>query len=116
MQYFKESEFKCNCGECDAEINSVFASLIDQARHKAGIPFGITSGVRCKAHNHREGGSVTSSHLKGLAVDISASSSRQRFLITKALIEVGFTRIGIAKSFVHVDADPDKPAELIWTY
>jgi len=33
-----------------------------------------------------------------------------------ALLKAGFTRIGIASSFVHVDCDPTKPAQVIWTY
>ena len=29
---------------------------------------------------------------------------------------VGFTRIGIANSFIHVDLDFDKSQNVIWTY
>ena len=45
--------------------------MLDDARHKAGVSFVITSGVRCSSHNRAVGGKKSSSHLKGLAADIS---------------------------------------------
>jgi len=32
------------------------------------------------------------------------------------LLEVGFTRIGIGNTFIHVDIDKDKSQNVIWTY
>ena len=51
-----------------------------------------------------------------MAVDISAKDSRIRFLILDALIAVGFSRIGIADTFIHVDMDFDKSQNVVWTY
>ena len=36
--------------------------------------------------------------------------------IVQALLTAGFTRIGIASTFIHADDDPSKPQNLIWTY
>jgi hypothetical protein len=36
--------------------------------------------------------------------------------IVRALLGAGFTRVGIARTFVHVDADPDLPPEVVWVY
>ena len=58
----------------------------------------------------------TSSHIKGLAVDIKATDSSTRFKVIEALVSVGFTRLGIADTFIHVDWDFDKSQEVIWTY
>jgi hypothetical protein len=33
-----------------------------------------------------------------------------------ALFDAGFGRIGIAKTFIHVDVDPDKPFDVMWVY
>ena len=66
-------------------------------------------------HNSDVGGRVGSSHLKGLAVDISCDNSGHRQKILTALIQVGFKRIGIAKSFIHTDLDNEKP-NAIWLY
>ena len=58
----------------------------------------------------------TSSHIKGLAVDIKAKDSKTRGLILDALRYVGFTRIGISKTFIHVDLDYDKSQNVTWLY
>ena len=89
---------------------------IDDARESAGIPFVVTSGSRCAERNRKEEGSPDSSHLDGLAVDIKASSGSARWKIINAMIKAGFTRIGVAGSFVHGDVDTEKPEEVIWIY
>ena len=98
-----------------------FLSMLDNARDIAKTPFKITSGYRTKEHNiaiYKKLGKkpIESSHLKGLACDIACSDSRARFLIINALLEAGFTRIGIANNFIHVDLDCDKSQNVIWTY
>lgn len=93
-----------------------FLAKLDEAREYAGIPFKINSAYRSPSHNAKIGGKPNSSHLKGLAVDISVKGSRQRFLILDALITVGFTRIGISDTFIHVDLDFDKSQDVVWTY
>lgn len=97
--------------------------LLDKARAIAGIPFVIPpgGGYRTEAYNRElckrnKRASSTSSHLKGLAADIIAKGSRQRLYIVASLLDVGFTRIGVAKSFIHVDLDSDKDEDLMWVY
>lgn len=105
--YFKEIEE-------NMDVN--FLNKLDEARERAGIPFVINSAYRTPEHNAKIGGKPNSSHIKGLAVDISVTNSRQRFIVLNALLEVGFTRIGIADTFIHVDLDSGKSKEVIWTY
>jgi len=93
-----------------------FLDLLDEARAIADIPFTINSGYRTELHNEKVGGKPDSSHLKGLAADISCNDSRSRFIIIDALLEVGFTRIGIAATFIHVDLDDEKDRNVLWTY
>ena len=97
-------------------MDETFLSMIDEARSIANVPFKINSGFRTVEHNKKIGGKSNSSHLKGLAADISCTTSRERFLILEALIMVGFTRIGIAKSFIHCDIDVDKASRVVWIY
>lgn len=92
-----------------------FLHKLDEARELAGVPFKITSGYRSPQHNLDVGGRVGSSHIKGIAVDIACVNSHQRQKILTALIQVGFKRIGIGKSFIHSDLDSDKP-NAIWLY
>jgi zinc D-Ala-D-Ala carboxypeptidase len=105
--YFKEIE---------ENMDANFLNKLDEARERAGIPFVINSAYRTPEHNAKIGGKPNSSHLKGLAVDISVTNSRQRFIVLNALLDVGFTRIGIADTFIHVDLDSGKSKEVIWTY
>jgi hypothetical protein len=53
-----------------------------------------------------------------MAADIATPTGKERFLIIKALLEAGFTRIGInfSKNFVHVDVDSTKPSPTIFSY
>ena len=122
LTYFNFEEFdspdeigsglpKCQGGKMDL----AFLHKLDEARTIAGVPFKITSGYRSVEHNTKVGGRVGSSHLKGCAVDIAVNNSAQRSAIVQGLIKAGFTRIGIAKSFCHADADPSKP-NAIWLY
>ncbi|NIV12142.1 MAG: peptidase M15 [Aliifodinibius sp.] len=115
MNYFKDEEFKCPC--CGKfVISSSLKFKLNHARHIANIPFIITSGYRCLAHNEAIGKSPTSSHLKGHAVDVSVKSSRDRYKILEGAIHAGFNRIGIGKDFIHLDDDLDKDPKVCWDY
>lgn len=119
MSYFTEEEFACQCGRCGRgyeEMSPILLDKLEFARHVAGIPFVLTSALRCEAHNIDIGGSPTSSHQYGLAVDIKADDSVTRMQILKALLEVGFDRIGISDSFIHVDVDYKKRKDVCWVY
>jgi uncharacterized protein YcbK (DUF882 family) len=115
LRYFELGEFECRCCERNDMVME-FLLKLDRARHLAGVPFRVNSGFRCPSWNQFNGGKPTSSHLKGLAADISVQTTGTCFRILKALIDVGFTRIGVGKKFIHVDDDRDKLQELIWTY
>ena len=117
LRYFTTDEFACPCCKL-SKINVEFADKLDAAREKSGIPFRVTSGYRCQKHNRAVGGKPDSAHTRGYAADIVAATSRERYLIIKALLDVGFNRIGIdvKRGFIHVDCDPDKTENLIWGY
>ena len=93
-----------------------FLNKLAAARKAAAIGFKITSGYRTPKHNEKVGGVPSSSHTNGHAVDIYAPTSRQKFIIINSLLQAGFNRIGIAKNFIHVDDDPSKAEDVIWTY
>lgn len=113
MTYFTLDEFACkHCGK--NLIHSSFVDRLDRARGLAGIPFVINSGYRCDEHDKSIGGK--GNHPSGYAADIMAASSKQRFKILQALLAVGFNRIGIGETFIHVDCNPEKPSGVIWSY
>lgn len=119
---FTYDEFDSPLQEGSGQLMSnEFLSKLDHARDLAGVPFKITSGYRIEAdiERLRKAGykvSPNSSHLKGVAADIACTSPADRFNIIDALLSVGFSRIGIADTFIHVDDDPDKHPFAIWTY
>jgi len=96
-------------------LKSELVEKLDQAREKAGIPFVITSGKRTTISNAEVGGVNSSAHLTGEAVDLRARDSHEHYLITKALLEVGITRIsrGYPKH-IHCDIAKDKPQEVLF--
>ena len=117
MVHFFISEFDSPDLKGSGQLMSeTFLSMIDEARGIANVPFKINSGFRTDKHNKKVGGKKGSSHLKGLACDIKCVDSRSRFKIINALISVGFTRIGIAKSFIHCDVDINKASQVVWIY
>lgn len=88
-------------------------AMLDNARDIAGVPFTINSGFRTVAHNKAVGGVANSSHLGGWAADIKTTPATQTKVLA-AVRKAGFKRIGIYKTFIHVDNDPTKPSPAEW--
>ena len=117
MRYFKTKEFDSPDKKGSGSMmDSDTLEMVDETRHRAEIPFKITSGYRTRKHNALVGGVNGSSHTKGLAVDISCKGSAQRFKIIYYALKVGFTRIGVSGNFIHLDNDHNKIQNVIWTY
>lgn len=109
------SEFTCNCcGSGSKLISKKLIMKLDNMRHELGKPINISSGVRCIDHNRNVGGAKESSHLCGFAVDILIPDSRYRFEILELAQKFKINRIGIYRSFIHLDIDPSKESKLIW--
>ena len=117
MKYFNYSEFDSPDVQGSGQMmDKDFLNLLDQARDRFDKPININSGFRTPAHNESVGGKENSSHLKGLAVDIHIGGSDDRFALYEALRKVGFKRLGVAKTFIHADIDPDKSPDVMWVY
>lgn len=114
-RHFSRWEFECPCGCENDEILIEFVRRLQKTREIFG-PMTINSGCRCEPHNRRVGGSLESSHLRGLAADIRCPNSLSRFHLIRSLMGEGFHRIGIGKDYLHVDMDAEKPQSLIWLY
>ena len=99
-----------------ADLKPELLDMLDKARELAGIPFVITSGLRTPAYNKSIGGASNSAHLRGYAVDIRVRNSQERAIILDACKKVGFNRIGVGKTFLHVDCDPSLTPDVVWLY
>ena len=108
-KYFDWRDFERCTPRCDEkQMNTLFMHMLDKARDKAGVPFILNSAYRSVKWEKALGRNGTSSHTKGVAVDIHCYDSSNRLKIVKALLDVGFKRIGIYDTFIHVDNDEEK--------
>ena len=113
FRYFTLEEFACQ--ETDENgIKEEFVTSLDALRHECGFPFVITSGYRSPRHSIEAKKQTPGQHATGCAADIAISNGAQRFIIVSNALRLGFSGIGIAKSFVHVDIRQTTP--VIWTY
>ena len=115
-KYFEESEFVCEGEVVYHKMNKLFLKKLNLARMYSDTTFVINSSWRSVNHNMEVGGSATSSHLHGLAVDIRATTSRDKFNIIQALLKANFNRIGVSDGFIHVDNSKSKEQYVIFTY
>lgn len=96
----------------DAEIAGLdhgFVARLIEARRLAMTPFVLTETV-AKGGSHV----ANTAHARGLAVDIRAHDSVTRFKIVKALLDAGFTRIGVYSKHLHADVDESLPQGVLW--
>lgn len=113
MRYFKTEEF--NCQETGNNLMSpIFLDRLDELRERCGFPFMITSGYRDPTHSIEAAKPKPGTHAQGIAADIRVVDSVQRhILLTNALL-LGFSGVGVDKSFIHVDIRDTRP--VIWVY
>jgi uncharacterized protein YcbK (DUF882 family) len=112
-KYFKLTDFNCQeTGKNNMDAN--FIHKLDQLREVCGFPFYITSGYRSSNHSLEKIKKFPGQHSQGIAADIRVTGGAQRMQIIKHATALGFTGIGVAKSFVHVDTRTTTP--MAWSY
>lgn len=117
LQKLSELNFKyCNPASSVDELNPKLVDRIILAQRMCGEQFTITSAYRSQGYERSKGRKGSSSHCKGLAVDVSAFNSHLRFKIVVGCILAGFPRLGIGKTFIHLDIDETKPHPSIFHY
>ena len=91
-----------------------FLSKLDALREACGFPFVITSGYRSPDHPLEAVKEIPGTHAQGIAADIKITNSAQRYTIIREALQMGFTGIGVAGDFIHVDTRGTVP--VIWVY
>jgi uncharacterized protein YcbK (DUF882 family) len=116
-KYFTREEFACQYTGKN-EISDQFIERLDELREACGFPFHITSGYRAPEHPIEAKKKIAGTHAQGIAADIKVNNGIQRFKIVEQAIKLGFTGIGVASSFVHVDirSGDDTTPYVMWTY
>ncbi len=94
--------------------------MLQQLESRTGYPIfnWINSGARSPAHNSKVGGASSSSHKIPTckAVDIKAQTTFIRNHLVSVARDVGFKRIGVGRTFVHLDTDDRKSQYVAWGY
>ncbi|BCV04071.1 MAG: hypothetical protein CM15mV79_030 [uncultured marine virus] len=95
-------------------MNPEFLEKLDELRHECKFPFTITSGYRDPSHSIEAKKERPGMHTKGIAADIYVSNGVDRYKLLITAFNMGFTGIGVAKTFIHVDTRTSQP--VVWTY
>lgn len=92
--------------------------LLQELRHAYGKPMTITSGYRHWTHPIEAAkGKTTGEHTTGNCCDVFCNNGADRFELVTLALALGFTRIGIAKNFLHIGlGGPGLPDKVIWDY
>jgi uncharacterized protein YcbK (DUF882 family) len=114
--HFIEDEFRCPCPCGKVYVDPRLLSILEQLRDLTGRPVIISSGYRCPTHNADVGGTPQSAHLTGEAADMVCAISTERHGMIKTLLSLGVSRIGIGRTFIHVDVSDTLPQGVIWVY
>ena len=116
-KFFTESEFRRCVPPCSLQdMDQQFMLQLDNARKQAGIPFVLNSAFRSVAYEKSKGRTGAGDHPQGKGVDIRCNTSSNRMKIVRALLDNGFTRIGIGKTYIHAGMGKDLPQNVIWHY
>jgi uncharacterized protein YcbK (DUF882 family) len=115
--HFSRKEFACKCNCGSDKIESELVTKLEIVRLMYNKPMRITSGLRCKFHNNKVNGSKDSTHMEGLAADITVNGCYERDQLV-GFLRTHFPRMGIASDFIHVDvADGEgRPSPCLWVY
>ncbi len=117
IEFFKSEEFDSpDAPGSGYGMNLAFVQQLDELRKRVGFPLTIHSGFRTAEHNAKVGGVGDSAHEHGLAADIGVGDGMQRMKVVREAMAMGFVRIGIGHTFVHIDTDSSLPQNVIWTY
>ena len=85
----------------------------DELRERCGFPLIATSGYRSPRHSKEASKDKPGEHTRG-AADWKIGNGYKRYILVREAMKMGFTGIGIAKTFVHTD-DRTSGSD-IWTY
>lgn len=112
LKHFSPSEFTMDGAVVFDKMNREFLLKLDHLRSACGFPFEIASSWRSLEKNKAVGGSPSSYHLQGRAVDIICTSNVRRWIIAREAMKLNLS-IGIMPNAVHID---DRPASILFHY
>lgn len=97
----------------DDAMNPKFLQRVRDLSYIVG-PLSINSQYRTPAWEYARNRSGLSQHCKGLAVDIDCRNNSLRWLIIQYAMKLGFHRILVYPTFIHLDDKAGVLNQLIW--
>lgn len=117
IRFFDSTEFDSPDAPGSGEgMKFGFVKKLDILREECGFPIIVDSGIRTPKHNSDVGGEPVSGHLTGEAADLRCIASRTRYVILMNAFRLGFSRIGIGDTFVHLDDSMTLDQRVVWLY
>jgi len=114
LKHFTREEFDCQVSGTN-NMEQEFLQKLDELRAYCGFPFVITSGYRHPTlHPIESRKDVPGTHAQGIAADIKITNAADRLNLVHSALSLGFTGIGVAPDFIHVDTRGTTP--VMWTY
>ena len=108
---FRLREFRCKCGCGKALVDDKLVEFLQQIRDHFGASVNVNSGCRCATLNKAVGGDPNSSHMQGMAADITVTGVKPKD-VAKFAESIGVKRIGLYDAgFVHIGSGTKK---LFW--
>lgn len=118
---FWSKEFRCPCKKCRKKkvlVDDLLLFKLEMVRIACGNkPVIILSGNRCPEENAKVGGHPNSAHIptpRGKGSDIKIKGVKP-LDIGLAAEKIGGLRIGIARTYCHLDVKPPNPSKF-WIY
>lgn len=97
--------------EQQERLRELVDNVLDPLREAYGKPIRVNSGYRCPQLNKAVKGSSTSDHMKGMAADITAGSTKENKILFEMIqrLDLSFKQLIDEKGFawVHVSYDKD---------
>jgi zinc D-Ala-D-Ala carboxypeptidase len=116
---FTKAEFDCRHTGLN-EMKHEFMVKLQQLRAMYGRSIFVTSGYRHPTHPiEASKGHSNGEHTKGTCCDIRVTNSKDRYHLLSIAFQLGFTRIGFHKSFLHLgigDSSGTLPEKVCWDY
>ena len=101
-----------------ANLHPRLLQLLEELETRMGFELDINSGYRDPEHNKDVGGVENSEHTYDPAegADIFCQRSGTRYTMLKHIYDLGVTRVGVGKTFIHIGISVDHPQHVAWTY
>lgn len=108
---------KCIPPSQPEHLDSLLLRFIQEFEDKFHVCCRINSAYRTVDWEHLYGRDGSSSHCLGKAVDIHCPNNVFRYQLVKFALQFGINRIGIYKTFIHIDVATSKDNKtpcIIW--